>query len=194
MLTRLFGRGVVHGALQRTAGLRGLSSSAGLDTIIDPSFELTSDQRAIQSTALQFALNEFRPRMAEWDQAEVFPRDIVKQCVQLGFGGLYISTDDGGAGLSRLETSVVIEALAQGCVSTTAMISIHNMVASMLAKFGDQQLKKRYLQRLIDFDLMASYCLTEPGSGSDAASLATTAVRDGDDYIGKLDFCRQTPR
>lgn len=180
MLSRFFGR--TSGVFQRSA--RQLSN--GMGTIIDPSFELTSDQRAIQSTALQFALNEFRPRMSEWDQAEVFPRDVVKKCIQLGFGGLYISPEDGGAGLSRLETSVVIEALAQGCVSTTAMISIHNMVASMLAKFGDQQLKERFLQKLIDFDLMASYCLTEPGSGSDAASLATTAVRDGDYYIGKL--------
>lgn len=166
---------------------RSMSSSAySANTIIDPSFGLTADQKQLQETAYQFGLNEFRPYMKEWDEKEHFPREQLKRCAELGFGGLYVSSEDGGSGLSRLETSVVIEALAQGCVSTTALLSIHNMCAGMVSKYGSEQLKARFLPHIVSFDKMTSYCLTEPSSGSDSASLLTTAVKKGDYYIRKI--------
>lgn len=123
--------------------------------------------------------------MREWDAEEHFPRDVIKKAAGLGFGGLYAAIADGGSGLSRLEATVVLEALAQGCVSTTAMLALHNMCAALLSKFGDARLKAKYLPSLITFDRMASYCITEPGSGSDSASFTTTATKKGDYYVCK---------
>lgn len=131
-------------------------------------------------------LRQLRPSMIEWDESCFFPRDQLRKCAQLGFGGLYVSSENGGSGLSRLETSVIIEALSQGCVSTTAFLSIHNMATAMLDKFGSAPLQERFLERLINFELMASYCLTEPSSGSDAASLLTTATKKEGFYVCKF--------
>lgn len=134
-----------------TVVIRALSTS----TIIDPSFGLTTSEKQLQATALQFALKEFRPFMREWDEKEIFPRDQLRKCGELGFAGLYASVEDGGSGLSRLETTLVIEALAQGCVSTSALLSIHNMCVAMLSRFGDSSsegLKARLLPDLIHFN------------------------------------------
>lgn len=167
---------------------RSLSSLYSANTIIDPSFNLTTEQRQLQSTAYSFGLKEFRPYMKEWDEEQFFPRDQLRKCAELGFGGLYIPDDDGGSGLSRLETSIVIEALSQGCVSTTALLSIHNMCASMLSRYGSDELKSKFLKKLISFEMMASYCLTEPSSGSDSSSLLTSAVRKDNHFICNYAF------
>ncbi|KAH7639423.1 hypothetical protein DERF_005571 [Dermatophagoides farinae] len=157
--------------------------STSINTIIDPSFELTTDQIQLQEMAYNFSVNEFRPYMQEWDEKEYFPRDQMKKCAELGFGGLYIPIEDGGTGLSRLETSIVVEALAQGCVSTTALLTIHNMASNLISSYANKELKKKYLPDLISFEKMASYCLTEPGAGSDAGNLSTSAVRKDGYYI-----------
>lgn len=167
------------------------SSFRSLETIISPSIDLNNEQRQLQATAHQFAVNELRPNMREWDAKEHFPRDVIKKAAGLGFGGLYATTADGGSGLSRLEATVVLEALAQGCVSTTAMLALHNMCAALLSKFGDSRLKTKYLSSLISFDRMASYCITEPGAGSDSASFTTTATKKGDYYIRKFLFSKK---
>ena len=135
------------------------------NTIIDPSIGLNSSEKQIQTTAYQFALKEFRPYMKEWDENEHCPRDQLCKAAQLGFGALTASSDFGGSDLSRLETSLIIEALSQGCVSTTALLSIHNMAVTMLDKFGGEELKSRFLPSLASFEKMASYCLTEPSAG-----------------------------
>jgi len=153
------------------------------NTLIDPAIGLTSDQMQLQSMAYQFAINEFRPNMREWDEKEIFPIDKLRKCAQLGFGGLYTSIENGGTGLSRLDTSVVIESLSQGCVSTTALLSIHNMVCWMISEFGNEEQKSRFIPDLVSMQKVGAYCLTEPNSGSDAASLQTVAKRDKDYYI-----------
>jgi len=150
---------------------------------LDPSIGLSEEEAEIQSMAMNFAQNELAPKMQEWDRDSVFPIDVIKQTAALGFGGLYISEEHGGTGLNRLATSVVFEALATGCVSTTAYITIHNMVGWMISKFGSDQQKENLLPALISMDKLASYCLTEPGSGSDAAALITNARRQGDHFI-----------
>ena len=111
------------------------------------------------------------------------PRDTIQQAAELGFGSIYVSEESGGIGLGRLEAALIMEAMAYGCPSTSAFISIHNMASWMIDRFGDQALKDKYLPSLIPMERIASYCLTEPSSGSDAAALKTKAVRDGDDYI-----------
>jgi isobutyryl-CoA dehydrogenase len=155
------------------------------NTLIDPSIGLTSSERQLQSMAYEFAVNEFRPNMREWDEKEVLPLNKLRKCAQLGFGGLYTRAQDGGTGLSRLETSLVIESLSQGCVSTTALISIHNMVCWMISEFGTEDQKNRFIPKLVSMEKMGAYCLTEPNSGSDAASLQTIAKREKDFYIRK---------
>ncbi|MEO0500526.1 MAG: acyl-CoA dehydrogenase family protein, partial [Pseudomonadota bacterium] len=119
----------------------------------------------------------------EWDETHHFPRDVVKEAAELGFGSIYVSEDSGGIGLGRLEAALIMEAMAYGCPSTSAFISIHNMASWMIDRFGGDAVKAKYLPDLVTCDHIASYCLTEPGSGSDAAALKTTAVRDGDDYV-----------
>ena len=144
---------------------------------------LTADQLAIQELARRFTADAITPSAAYWDEHHVFPRETIRQAAELGFGGIYIPEADGGIGLGRLEAALIMEAMAHGCPSTSAFISIHNMAAWMIATFGADAVKARYLPGLISMEQIASYCLTEPGSGSDAAALRTRAVRDGDHYV-----------
>jgi alkylation response protein AidB-like acyl-CoA dehydrogenase len=146
-------------------------------------FELTDDQLAIQETARRFTADHITPHAAEWDEKHIFPRDTIRAAAGLGFASLYVSEESGGIGLGRLEAALVMEAMAYGCPSTSAFISIHNMAGWMLDRFGSAGLKAKYLPRLVGMEWMASYCLTEPGSGSDAAALKTTAVRDGGEWV-----------
>ena len=146
-------------------------------------FALSEDERALEEAARAFAAAELAPHSARWDEAAHFPVDVLKKAAGLGFAGLYVKEDVGGSGLKRLDAAIVFEALSGGDVSTAAFLSIHNMASWMIDCFGDEALRQRYLPRLCRMDLIASYCLTEPGSGSDAASLKTTARRDGDAYV-----------
>lgn len=146
-------------------------------------FELTEDQIAIQDMARKFTLDAIVPNAAEWDEEHIFPRATIKAAADLGFGAIYISEESGGIGLGRLEAALIMEAMAYGCPATSAFISIHNMAAWMIDTFGGPKLKSRYLPELVTMDLMASYCLTEPGSGSDAAALKTNARLVGDHYV-----------
>ncbi|GAA0632316.1 isobutyryl-CoA dehydrogenase [Sphingomonas ursincola] len=146
-------------------------------------FELTEDQLAIQEAARKFTADRITPFAAEWDEKHIFPRDTIKEAADLGFAAIYVSEESGGIGLGRLEAALIMEAMAYGCPSTSAFISIHNMAAWMIDSFGSEELKARYLPDLVTMDKIASYCLTEPGSGSDAAALKTKAVRDGDHYV-----------
>ena len=146
-------------------------------------FELSEDQRAIQEMAQRFTADAITPNAAEWDEKHIFPRDTIKAAAELGFAAIYVSEESGGIGLGRLEAALIMEALAYGCPSTSAFISIHNMASWMIDRFGTQALKDKYLPSLVAMDAIASYCLTEPSSGSDAAALKTRAVRDGEHYV-----------
>jgi alkylation response protein AidB-like acyl-CoA dehydrogenase len=146
-------------------------------------FELSEQQRAIKHTARAFAHGEMMPLARQWDEEEVFPADTLRQAAALGFGGIYVSADLGGSALSRLDAALIFEELAQGCPSTAAYISIHNMVAWMIDAYGAGELRERLLPDLCSMAKFASYCLTEPDSGSDAASLKTRAVREDDTYV-----------
>ncbi|KAI8055125.1 mitochondrial isobutyryl-CoA dehydrogenase [Syncephalis plumigaleata] len=170
----------VMSRVQLNKGARLLSTA---NSPIDPSIGLTDEQKEYLNLARDFADNEMSPKMLEWDEQEMLPTDVLRKAAALGFGGIYVSEDVGGTGLGRLETSIIFEALATGCVSTTAYISIHNMCAWMIDTFGNDEQRQQYLPSLVSMETLASYCLTEPGAGSDAASLATTAVKKGDHYI-----------
>jgi acyl-CoA dehydrogenase len=146
-------------------------------------FELSEDQRAIQETARKFTEDRITPFAAEWDETRHYPVDVWKAAGELGFGAIYVSEESGGIGLGRLEAALIMEAMSYGCSATSAYISIHNMAAWMIDTFGGQELKDRYLPDLVTMERIASYCLTEPGSGSDAAALKTTARLDGDHYV-----------
>jgi alkylation response protein AidB-like acyl-CoA dehydrogenase len=146
-------------------------------------FQLSEEQRAFQAMARTFAQEEMAPCAKAWDEDEIFPVDALRKAAALGFGGIYVKEDVGGAGLSRLDAAIVFEQLAQGCTSTAAYISIHNMAAWMIDAHGDAAQRAHFLPALCSMDQFASYCLTEPESGSDAASLKTRARRDGDDYV-----------
>jgi alkylation response protein AidB-like acyl-CoA dehydrogenase len=146
-------------------------------------FELTDDQLAIQEMAQRFTADAITPHAAEWDERHIFPRETIRQAAELGFGAIYVSEESGGIGLGRLEAALVMEAMAYGCPSTSAFISIHNMAAWMIDRFGSQAVKDKYLPSLVVMENFASYCLTEPSSGSDAAALKTRAVRDGGDWL-----------
>jgi alkylation response protein AidB-like acyl-CoA dehydrogenase len=146
-------------------------------------FNLTVDQRAIEDAARAFAAAELAPHSARWDAESHFPVDVLRKAAELGFAGLYVQEDVGGSALSRLDASIVFEQLAYGDVSTAAFISIHNMASWMIDRFGGDELRRRYLPKLTTMEFIASYCLTEPGSGSDAAALATMARKDGDQYV-----------
>ena len=146
-------------------------------------FELSEQQRAIKDTARAFAQDEMMPLARQWDEEEVFPADTLRQAAALGFGGIYVSADLGGSALSRLDAALIFEELAQGCPSTAAYISIHNMVAWMVDAYGADDLRQRLLPDLCSMAKFGSYCLTEPDSGSDAASLKTRAVRRDDHYV-----------
>ncbi|HEX8572726.1 MAG TPA: acyl-CoA dehydrogenase family protein [Allosphingosinicella sp.] len=146
-------------------------------------FDLTDEQRQIQEMARQFTADAITPHAAEWDEKHIFPRDVIRQAAELGFGSIYVSEESGGIGLGRLEAALIMEAMAYGCPSTSAFISIHNMASWMIDRFGSAAVKSKYLPSLIPMERMGSYCLTEPGSGSDAAALKTRAVKDGDSYV-----------
>ncbi|MET0371291.1 MAG: acyl-CoA dehydrogenase family protein [Sphingobium sp.] len=146
-------------------------------------FGLSDDQCAIQEMAQRFTADAVTPFASQWDEDHVFPRATVKAAAALGFGGIYVSEAGGGIGLGRLEAALIMEALAYGCPSTSAFISIHNMAAWMIDSFGDTAVRRAYLPDLVSCDRLASYCLTEPGAGSDAASLKTRAEREGDHYV-----------
>ncbi|MCA3737770.1 MAG: acyl-CoA dehydrogenase family protein [Phenylobacterium sp.] len=146
-------------------------------------FALNDDQAAIQAAARTFAEAELAPHSARWDEEKVFPVQTLRAAAALGFAGLYVREEVGGSGLSRLDAALVFEELSRGDVSVAAYISIHNMVSWMIDRFGNGAQRQRWLPRLATMELLSSYCLTEPGAGSDAASLATRAERDGDDYV-----------
>ena len=146
-------------------------------------FRLSPEQTAFQETAREFAANEFASHAAAWDRDKVFPVAALRKAAALGFGGIYVAEDVGGSGLTRLDAALIFEALAGACASTAAYISIHNMAAWMVDAFADDTLRRRLLPGLSSMELLASYCLTEPGSGSDAAALKTRAVQDGDAYV-----------
>ncbi|RYF95659.1 MAG: acyl-CoA dehydrogenase [Caulobacteraceae bacterium] len=146
-------------------------------------FTLTDDQRAIQEMAQAFARDELAPHAARWDEESHFPVDVLRQAAALGFAGVYVQEDVGGSGLSRLDASLIFEALSYGCVPTAAYLTIHNMASWMIDRFAGDELRHKYLPRLTTMELIASYCLTEPGSGSDAAAMRTTARLDGDHYV-----------
>ena len=146
-------------------------------------FELSEEQRAFQQTARDFAHSEMVPHARAWDEDEIFPADTLRKAAALGFGGIYVRDDVGGSALSRLDATIIFEELAQGCTSTAAYISIHNMAAWMIDAFADAPQRQRFLPKLCTMEHFASYCLTEPDAGSDAASLRTSAVRDGDHYV-----------
>ncbi|HTM72006.1 MAG TPA: acyl-CoA dehydrogenase family protein [Pseudolabrys sp.] len=146
-------------------------------------FELSEEQRAFQATARTFARDEMMPNAAAWDEGEIFPVDALRKAAALGFGGIYVKEDVGGSALSRLDAALIFEELAQGCTSTAAYISIHNMAAWMIDAFGGADARKRFLPKLCTMEHFASYCLTEPGAGSDAANLSARARRDGDHYV-----------
>src|SRR5256885_7383586 len=146
-------------------------------------FELTEEQRAMKETARAFAREEMMPCARQWDEEEIFPVDTLREAAALGLGGIYVAADVGGSALSRLDAVLIFEELAQGCVSTAAYISIHNMVAWMIDAYGSTELRRRFLPDLCSMAKLASYCLTEPDAGSDAASLKTRAVRAHDHYV-----------
>ena len=146
-------------------------------------FELSEEQRGFQATARSFAREEMMPHARDWDENEIFPVDCMRKAATLGFGGIYVKEDVGGSALSRLDAALIFEELAQGCTSTAAYISIHNMAAWMIDAFGSAEVRRKFLPKLCTMEHFASYCLTEPGSGSDAASLSTRARRDGEHYV-----------
>jgi alkylation response protein AidB-like acyl-CoA dehydrogenase len=146
-------------------------------------FQLTEDQLAIQDMARKFTADRITPFAAKWDEESHYPVDVWKAAGELGFGAIYLSEESGGTGLGRLEAALIMEAMSYGCPATSAYISIHNMAAWMIDTFATPELKARFLPDLISMDKIASYCLTEPGSGSDAAALKTTARLDGDHYV-----------
>ena len=146
-------------------------------------FALTDEQREIQELARRFTADRITPFAAEWDERHIFPRETIRAAAELGFGAIYVSEAAGGINLGRLEAALIMEAMAYGCPSTAAFISIHNMASWMIDRFGGREVREAYLPSLVSMDRIASYCLTEPGAGSDAAALKTRAVRDGDHYV-----------
>jgi alkylation response protein AidB-like acyl-CoA dehydrogenase len=146
-------------------------------------FALTDDQRAIQDAARAFAEAELAPHSAEWDETRHFPVETMRRAAEMGFAAIYASEEHGGMALGRVEAALIFEELSRGDVSTAAFISIHNMVTWMIDSFGDAALRARFVPALATMEKIGSYCLTEPGSGSDAAALRTTAKRDGDHYV-----------
>jgi alkylation response protein AidB-like acyl-CoA dehydrogenase len=146
-------------------------------------FELTEEQAALRQATLEFARNELAPHAVEWDQTKHFPVETLRRAGGLGMGGIAIAEEHGGSGLSNLDAAMILEALATGCPSIAAYISIHNMAAWMIDRFGDERQRREWLPKLCTMEWLASYCLTEPGAGSDAAALATRAMQDGDSYI-----------
>ncbi|HCH5091949.1 acyl-CoA dehydrogenase family protein [Vibrio parahaemolyticus] len=146
-------------------------------------FELNEDQRAFADTAQQFSLERLAPMATEWDEKQIFPKDVLREAGELGFLSLYTPEEHGGLGLSRLDASIVFEQLSMGCTSTTAFMTIHNMVSWMVASFATEDVRAKYCPKLVTGEWLGSYCLTEPNAGSDAASLTTTASKKGNTYV-----------
>ncbi len=146
-------------------------------------FELNEDQRLFQDTARAFAKDVLEPNAAHWDEESHFPVAELRQAAELGFAGIYVRDDVGGVGLGRLESTIIFEELSAACPSTAAFISIHNMASWMIDNWGTEEQRRKWLPRLTTMELIASYALTEPGAGSDASSLRTKAVKDGDHYV-----------
>jgi alkylation response protein AidB-like acyl-CoA dehydrogenase len=146
-------------------------------------FSLTDDQIAVRDMALAFAADNLAPHALEWDEKKHFPVDVMREAASLGMAAIYTRDDVGGSGMTRLDAALIFEALATGCPAISAYLSIHNMATWMIDRYGSEEQRSRYIPRLVTMELIASYCLTEPGSGSDAAALKTKAVRDGDHYI-----------
>ena len=146
-------------------------------------FSLTEEQQAFQDAARSFAEGEMAPHAAEWDENSIFPEEALRAAAALGFAGIYVREDVGGSALGRLDAAIIFEELAAACPSTAAYISIHNMASWMIDRFGSDEQRRRFLPKLCSMAHFASYCLTEPNAGSDAASLGTRALRDGDHYV-----------
>ena len=146
-------------------------------------FELNEDQRAFADTAQQFADERLAPMAAEWDEKQIFPKDVLREAGELGFLSLYTPEEHGGLGLSRLDASIIFEQLSMGCTSTTAFMTIHNMVSWMIASFATDEAKTQFCPKLVTGEWLGSYCLTEPNAGSDAAALTTSATKKGDKYV-----------
>ena len=146
-------------------------------------FALTEDQIAVRDMAREFAAEKIAPFALKWDEEKFFPVDVMREAAALGIGGIYIRDDVGGSALTRFDAALIFEALATGCPTVSAFISIHNMASWMIDAYGSDAQRQKWLPRLCTMDLIASYALTEPGAGSDAAALGTRAVRDGDHYI-----------
>ncbi len=146
-------------------------------------FDLTDDQLAFEDTARQFAQQELAPNAAMWDKEHYFPVEAIRKAGELGFCGLYAPESAGGLGLSRLDSSIIFEQLAMGCTTTTAMLTIHNMATWMIATWGTEEVKNTWCDSLVSGNKLASYCLTEPGAGSDAASLKTKATKENGGYV-----------
>jgi len=154
-----------------------------MDTADQNQFELNEDQLAIQDMARGFASDRVAPQALQWDRDKYFPIDILRETGPLGMGGIYVREDVGGSALNRLDAVLIFEALATACPSFSAFVSIHNMAAWMIDTYGNEAQRQRFLPKLASMESLASYCLTEPGSGSDAAALRTRATRDGDHYV-----------
>lgn len=152
-------------------------------------FSLTDDHIAIRDMARDFAAEKLAPHAVEWDEKKHFPVDVMREAAALGMGGVYVRDDVGGSGLTRLDAALIFEALATGCPTVSAFISIHNMASWMIDTYGNEAQRQKYLPKLTTMEWIASYCLTEPGAGSDAAALKTRARRDGDFYV--LDGAKQ---
>ena len=145
-------------------------------------FEYNDEQMAIKEMAKNFSETELMPHASEWDQNEIFPIQTLKKAAQLGLAAIYVSEDHGGSGLNRLDAAIIFEELSRGCVSTAAYLSIHNMVTWMIDAHGSESIKKKFINKLSTMEIMSSYCLTESGSGSDAAALKTTASKKGNSH------------
>src|ERR1051325_3570783 len=146
-------------------------------------FELSEDQRAVEETARRFAADHLTPNASSWDATEHFPVDVMRRAAELGFAGIYVKSDVGGSEMTRLDAAIIFEELSAGCTSTAAFLSIHNMASWMVDRFGSEAQRQRLLPALTSMEKVASYCLTEPSSGSDAAALRTRAEKDGDQYV-----------
>ena len=144
---------------------------------------LSEDQAMIREAAHRFAYDKLRPFAGEWDETKHFPVDVMREAASLGFAAIYTKEEHGGSGLSRLDAVLIFEQLSRGCIATAAFLSIHNMCTWMIDSFGSAEQRAQWVPHLVGMDMIASYCLTEPGSGSDAAAMKTRAVRDGDTYV-----------
>jgi len=176
-------RMILLSARRPSARFASMRSCSTFTDVASPKIGLDEELLEFQDMATQFAARSFAPHAAAWDRDHTFPYDTLRQAAALGFGGMFASEECGGTGISRLAGSVIVEALAAGCTSTTAYLTIHNMCAGMVDRFGNQQQRERLLPKLTSMEWCASYCLTEPNAGSDASSLTTRAVREGDRYV-----------